>query len=289
MIKPKKLQPGDRVATVSLSWGGPGTFPQRYAAGKRQLQETFGLEVVETRHALREADWLEAHPQARAEDLMEAFADPGIAGIISTIGGDDSIRLLPFLDLAVIRDNPKVFLGFSDTTVTHLACHKAGLGTFYGPSILAGFGENGGLFPYMVEAVQKTLFRADPPGLVAPNSAGWTVEHLDWGVPELQAQRRQLQPSTGWRWLQGSGVAEGPLLGGCLEVLDWLRGSSDLAGRGGLAGGDPVHRNQRRCAAAPGRAPDAAEPGGRGGTGARGGHPGWATRWRRAGRAVRRL
>ena len=92
------------------------------------------MEVVETRHALRAAEWLAAHPQARAEDLMEAFADPGVAGIISTIGGDDSIRVLPFLDLAVIRDNPKVFLGFSDTTVTHLACHKAGLGTFYGPS-----------------------------------------------------------------------------------------------------------------------------------------------------------
>jgi muramoyltetrapeptide carboxypeptidase LdcA involved in peptidoglycan recycling len=51
MIKPQKLQPGDTVAAISLSWGGPGTFPHRYEAGKRQLQDEFGLKVVETAHA----------------------------------------------------------------------------------------------------------------------------------------------------------------------------------------------------------------------------------------------
>ena len=39
MIKPQKLRPGDKVATVSLSWGGPGAIPHRYEAGKKQLQE----------------------------------------------------------------------------------------------------------------------------------------------------------------------------------------------------------------------------------------------------------
>ena len=137
MIKPKKLQPGDKVATVSLSWGGPGTIPHRYEAGKKQLQDEFGLVVVEMPHTLSDADWLYRNPQARAEDLMAAFADPEIKGVISTIGGNDSIRILPYLDLDVIRSNPKVFLGFSDTTITHLACYKAGIGTFYGPAIIA--------------------------------------------------------------------------------------------------------------------------------------------------------
>ena len=172
MIKPQKLQPGDKVAAISLSWGGPGTFPHRYEAGKRQLQEAFDLEVVETPHALKDADWLHRNPQARADDLMEAFADPSIKAIISTIGGDDSIRLMPYLDLDVIRANPKVFMGYSDTTITHLACFKAGLVSFYGPAIMAGFGENGGLFPYMVEAVRKTLFSTDPIGRIGPNTEG---------------------------------------------------------------------------------------------------------------------
>lgn len=139
LTKPPKLQAGDAVATVSLSWGGPGTFPHRYAAGKRQLQDEFGLVVVEMPHTLREAGWLADHPQARADDLMRAFADPSIKAIISTIGGDDSIRILPYLDLDTICSNPKVFLGYSDTTISHLACLRAGLVSFYGPSIILTF------------------------------------------------------------------------------------------------------------------------------------------------------
>ena len=48
-------------------------------------------------------------------DLMEVLKDPTIHGIVSTIGGDDSIRMLPYLDYSVIRQNPKVFLGYSDS------------------------------------------------------------------------------------------------------------------------------------------------------------------------------
>jgi len=205
MIKPQKLQPGDKVATVSLSWGGPGTVPHRYEAGKKQLQAEFGLVVVEMPHTLREAGWLHRNPQARAEDLMAAFNDPSIKGILSTIGGDDSIRLLPYLDLNVIQSNPKIFMGYSDTTITHLACFRAGLGTFYGPSIMAGFAENGGIFPYMVESVRKTLFSSEPVGRIASNPDGWTVENLAWADPANQTRRRKLNQSTGWRFLQGRG------------------------------------------------------------------------------------
>jgi muramoyltetrapeptide carboxypeptidase LdcA involved in peptidoglycan recycling len=62
------------------------------------LQEAFGIEVIESRHALKGIPWLAAHLEARAADLMEVLQDPSIKGIISTIGGDDSIRMLPFLD-----------------------------------------------------------------------------------------------------------------------------------------------------------------------------------------------
>lgn len=225
MIKPQKLQPGDRIAAISLSWGGPGTFPGRYRVGKRQLEAALGVEVVETAHALRAAEWLYRHPQARADDLMAAFADPSIKGIISTIGGDDSIRLLPYLDLEVIRNNPKIFMGYSDTTIGHLACFKAGLVSFYGPAVMAGFGENAGLFPYMVTAVRRTLFVPEPVGNVPQNRNGWTAEHVDWGNADDQQRPRRLNPPRGWRFLQGEGVHRGHLLGGCFEVLDWLRGT----------------------------------------------------------------
>jgi muramoyltetrapeptide carboxypeptidase LdcA involved in peptidoglycan recycling len=225
MIKPPKLHPGDKVATVSLSWGGPAQVPSRYEAGKQQLQDEFGVTVVEMPHTMAPADWVRRNPQARADDLMQAFADPSIQGIISTIGGDDSIRILPYLDLDVIRANPKVFMGFSDTTITHLACLKAGLVSFYGPAILAGFGENCGLFPYMVDSVRRTLFSSAPIGTIQPNSGGWTAEELNWAIPANQQRRRKLQANEGWQWLQGQGIRRGHLLGGCFEVLDWLRGT----------------------------------------------------------------
>lgn len=225
MLKPARLQPGDRVATVSLSWGGPGAIPHRYEVGKRQLEEEFGVRVVEMPHTLADPDYVARNPEARADDLMQAFTDPSINAIISTIGGDDSIRLLPHLNLETIRAHPKIFLGYSDTTVTHLACFKAGLVSFYGPAIMAGFGENTGMFPFMVASVRQTLFAAQAPGEIKPNKEGWTVEHLDWNNPQNQTRPRKLNDPAAWRYLQGQGVHRGHLLGGCLEVLDWLRGT----------------------------------------------------------------
>lgn len=226
MLKPRKLNPGDRAAAISLSWGGPGAILHRYEAGKRQMQETFGLEVVETRHALCDPDWLERNPKARAEDLMEAFADASIQGVFSTIGGEDSIRLLRYIDPEVIRANPKVFMGFSDTTVTHFACFAAGLVSFYGPSFMAGFAENGGMFDTTVRSMRRTLFSAEPIGVVEPHVEGWTVERLEWSDPENQNRKRTLNLPQPWRYLQGEGTAEGPLIGGCLEVMEWLRGTA---------------------------------------------------------------
>lgn len=235
-IKPKMLRPGSRIAAISLSWGGPGTILDRYEIGKRQFEEEYGVTVLETEHALRDAVWLSKNPEARANDLMVAFADETIDGIVSTIGGEDSIRTLPYLDLDLIRNNPKVFMGFSDTTISHAVCFKVGMVSFYGPSFMAGFAENGGMFPYMVDSVRRTLFSTDPIGIIEPNRAGWTDEYLPWENPENQSIRRKLNPCTGWKFHQDAGIVEGQLFGGCVEVLDWLRGTdyfppaSDLQG-----------------------------------------------------------
>lgn len=158
MIKPSKLQAGDKIAAVSLSWGGPGTLRAKYEHGKKQLEDTFGVTVIEMTHTCADPDFVYNNPQARAQDLMHAFADPSIKGIVATIGGSDSIRLLPYIDYDVIRNNPKVFLGYSDTTITHLICYKAGLTSFYGPAVMSGFGENGGLHDYLEQSVRANLF-----------------------------------------------------------------------------------------------------------------------------------
>lgn len=223
MIKPNKLQPGDKVATISLSWGGAGDIPFRYQAGKKQLQDNFDLEVVETRHALKPNDWIYNNPKARAEDLMEALSDPSIKAIFTNIGGEESIRTLPYVDLSVIRNNPKIFIGLSDTTVTHFCFYKAGVTSFYGTSMLIGFAENGGMHDYQIEDIKRSLFSSTPVGVIPENQTGWTSERLEWDVPENQSILRKLEPTTGWRYLQGKGKVTGELLGGCVEVLEFLK------------------------------------------------------------------
>ena len=223
MIKPKKLYKGDKIATISLSWGGAGEILHRYNIGKRQIQETFDLEVIETKNALKSADWIYKNPKARAEDLMEALQDKSIKAIISNIGGEDSIRTLPFIDLEIIKNNPKIFIGFSDTTITHFCFYKAGVTSFYGTSTLVGFAENNGMHSFQIADLKRTLFSSKPVGIINPNKNGWTSEHLDWNVSENQLITRKLEPSNNWRFLQGKGKVEGELLGGCLEVLEFLK------------------------------------------------------------------
>lgn len=226
LIKPRQLRSGDKVATVSPSWGGPSAFPNRYETGKRQLEETFGVSVVEMPHTLASPEFLSLHPEARADDIMRAFGDPSISGIFATIGGDDSIRLIPYLDLEIIRQNPKVFIGFSDTTALHFACLTAGVSSFYGPSIMAGFAENGGIHRYTIDGVRRALFSADPIGQIPQNLDGWTAERVDWADLERQHVPRVLQKAALPTLVQGTGVAEGHLIGGCAEVLEMLKGTA---------------------------------------------------------------
>ncbi len=219
MKMPKRLRIGDRVATVSLSWGGAGDeeLRWRYELGKQRLEQVFGLTVVEMPNTLRGSRYLADHPEKRAEDLMQAFIDPSIKGIFSCIGGNDSIRLLPYLDLAEIAKHPKIFLGYSDSTVTHLVCHAAGFPSFYGPSILAEFAENCELYPYTARWVHRMLFTDDTDILVEPPDY-WTSERIPW-TEENKMVRKQLQAFEGYRVQTGKGIVEGTLLGGCIQVL----------------------------------------------------------------------
>lgn len=225
LIKPPKLVTGDTVATVSLSWGGAGD-PEllwRYQVGKQRLEQDFGLKVVEMEHTLRGSDYLYQHPEKRAQDLMQAFRDPEIKAVFSCIGGEESIRLLPYIDFSVIRDNPKIFIGYSDSTVTHLMCLKAGLSSFYGPSVLAELAENNGIFGYTADWLRRVLFESGPIGLVPP-APEWTGERLEWLESNVSVGKK-MAPNPGYEVLQGSGQATGRLIGGCIEVLEMAKGT----------------------------------------------------------------
>tara|TARA_R110000868_G_scaffold138329_1_gene352344 strand:- start:56910 stop:57968 length:1059 start_codon:yes stop_codon:yes gene_type:complete len=220
---PKHIKKGDKVALVTSSWGGPATFTKKYNIGKQQLESYFNVQAIEMPHTLDSAENVYNNPNTRAKDLMQAFSDPEIRGIISCIGGSDSIRMLPYIDYNIIKNNPKPFLGYSDSTITHFICLKAGIRSYYGPSIMAGFAENGGLFNYMKKSVQKTLFSNNTIGKIEPCTEGWVVKQYPWDKEELFHKKRELQPPMERELLLGSGKARGHLIGGCMESLEAIK------------------------------------------------------------------
>ncbi|MHB1394296.1 MAG: S66 family peptidase [Clostridia bacterium] len=225
LLKPQKLNRGDKVATVSLSWGGAGDSDiiWRYNVGKKRLEDEFGLNVVEMPYTLMGTEYVYNHPEKRAEDLMKAFEDKSIKAIFSCIGGSESVRMMPCIDFDIIRNNPKIFIGYSDTTVAHMMCYKAGLSSFYGPSILAELAENVELHDYTKHWIERVLFNSSVIGTIEP-STGWTSECLPW-VEKNWTIKRNLQPNAGYELLQGSGIVRGRLIGGCIEVLEMLKGT----------------------------------------------------------------
>ncbi len=218
LIKPCALHPGDRVAAISLSWGGAGLYQKRYEQGKRQFEEAFDVQIIETPHALASPEEIDAHPEWRLDDLMGAFSDNKIKAILTNIGGDDTIRLLPLMTeqhFRIIHDNPKIFMGMSDTTVNHFICFKAGISSFYSPCLLFGYAENGGIPDYMIQNTKKVLFSTEPIG-VLPESRSFIIERVLFGNEDIIRTRK---PSTPWRYIGGQKSVRGHLIGGCADSL----------------------------------------------------------------------
>ncbi len=228
MIKPQRLKRGDTVAIVSLSRGmlGEKPFIHKYELAKERLENDYGLHVVPMKNALKGVDYLYRHPEARAEDLMDAFRDTNIKAIFNAIGGNDTIRLLPYIDFDVIRENPKIFTGFSDTTTNHFMMQKAGLVSYYGLSVMNNWAEYVEINPYTKEAIQKILFEP-PDTLDIPCSAycSFNEDKVWWDENNMQKRTPQYE-NYGYELLQGKGTVRGTLLGGCINVFPSLLGTS---------------------------------------------------------------
>ena len=170
-IKPPRLKSGDAVAVVSTSWGGPSVFPHVFDRGVDVLRRVFELEVRELPTARMAARELGANPRRRADDLNDAFADPSIRAIIMSIGGVDSVRILEHLDASLAVANPKILLGFSDSATQLVFYNQAGLVTFNGPSLMAGFAQLE-RFEGAADHVRALLFEPRPSYDYRPSPIG---------------------------------------------------------------------------------------------------------------------
>lgn len=228
MIKPERLKKGDKVAIVSLSDGmiGEKEFLHKYELGKKRLEKKFGLEVVSMPNTLKGVNYLYEHPEKRAEDMMNAFKDKSIKAVISAIGGEDTIRLLPYIDYNIIKNNPKIFMGFSDTTANHFMMYKAGVVSYYGPALMSDFAEYVDMYDYTENTIRNLLFEAKQ-NYEIRKCDYWTNEHNIewWNGKNINKQKTRIKDEKGYQVIQGKGKVKGRLLGGCLDAFPIYNGT----------------------------------------------------------------
>lgn len=221
--RPRALKPGDTVAVVSPSSGTAHAYPHIYAQGLATLRG-WGLRIKEYPTTRMSNEELARHPEWRARDVNHAFADPDVAAIIASIGGDDCMRTLPWLDDALIGRNPKILLGYSDTTTLLWFAHMQGMVTFHGPSVMAGLAQSAYLPAYYRQHYHQMLF--SPRDTYTYQSAlQYSDGYLGWHDTTQRNRPKPWQYSRGWQWLQGRGQVRGRLVGGCIEVLEFTKGT----------------------------------------------------------------
>jgi muramoyltetrapeptide carboxypeptidase LdcA involved in peptidoglycan recycling len=222
---PDKPRPGDRVAVLSPGSAMPEVFPAPFDLGLRRLREELGVEPVEYPTTRRQGT-----PAERAGDVMAAFADPDIRAVLTSIGGEDQIKVLRHLDADLLRSHPKPFFGLSDNTNLGNYLWNLGIVSYQGGTVMTMLGRGGRINPHSLESFRAALFGHDWYEL-RPAEA-FTDMSRDWADPAVLETEPRMLPGTGWQWhgdLDG-GVVQGRLWGGCLEIVDFnLRAARYLA------------------------------------------------------------
>ncbi|GAA0450232.1 LD-carboxypeptidase [Halococcus dombrowskii] len=216
-LTPPPVERGDRVAVVAPASNVPESARFVYELGLERMREVFDLEPIEYPTATADPEWLADNPEARAEDVMDAFRDPDISAVIANIGGHDQITILPYLDGDVLRDHPTRFYGYSDNTNLALFLWNQGIVSYYGGSTLLEYAMDGELFDYTEEYLQRALFEESIGEWTEADV--FTDEAGDWEDPESIETTREIERSDGRIWRGSDETVSGRLWGGCYEVL----------------------------------------------------------------------
>jgi len=194
-IKPKKLSAGARIGIVNPSYY---IEPDRLRRAIKVFED-LGYEMVPGQTTGLKENRFAGSPAARAAEIMAMFKDPGIEAIVCARGGYGGNRVLPLLDYDIIRNNPKIFIGFSDITgfLTSFA-QKSGLVTFHGP-MLTTYGKK--TVQYNLDIFQRVLSGLDDIRIDSSDTC----------------RARTLRP----------GTASGPLWGGNLTLVIERLGTKD--------------------------------------------------------------
>ncbi len=212
---PAKLKEGDEVRIVS-----PAESMTMIAKDQQELSihrlESLGLKVSYSKYIEDKPSILSSKIDNRISDLHDAFKDPHVKAILTTIGGYDSNQLLRYLDYELIAENPKILCGYSDiTALANAIYHKTGLVTYSGPHF-STFGMKKGA-DYTIEYFKKALLDSDP--FLIPQAEDWSDD--PWFIDQ---ENRHFHPNSGYLVIQ-EGEAQGRSIGGNLCTLNLLHGT----------------------------------------------------------------
>jgi muramoyltetrapeptide carboxypeptidase len=203
LLRPRRLTPGQTIGVVAPS--SPPNEPERLRLAI-EIVESLGFHARPGAHLFDRDGYLAGTDAARAADLNAMFADDQVDAIWCARGGYGASRLLPALDYARMRANPKPLIGYSDITALHMALHtQAGLVSFHGPVAWKS------LTPYTLGEFERVVCKPETPlRLGAP--------------PPFKARPGRVEWENRVSTLQG-GRAQGPLVGGNLSLMAHLVGT----------------------------------------------------------------
>ncbi len=128
-----KLKFGDEIRVVAPSRSQSIVWENAHNSAVNFLQKE-GFNLSYSTHCCELDKYQSSSIASRIEDLHEAFLDPNVKMIITSLGGFNSNQLLRHLDYDLIAENPKIFCGYSDITALLNAIYaKTGLVTYNGP------------------------------------------------------------------------------------------------------------------------------------------------------------
>ena len=212
-----KLNKGDTIAVFSPS--SPATvFAKKRFERAKEFIRSKGYQVKEGKLTGKSDYYRSGSIKERAEELNELLYDSEVKCIMSAIGGMNSNSILPYIDYEYFKKHPKIIIGYSDMTAILLAIYaKTGITTYYGPAMVASFGE----FPPFVEETFECFEDILRKELALPFSfktpKQWTEEYIPW-----EEQERGKKGEINRLVTVNGGRARGRLIGGNLNTMQGI-------------------------------------------------------------------
>lgn len=214
---PPKLKQGDTIAVFSPSSPATATVAERYLRGKKYI-ESKGFNFIEGKLTGKSDYYRSGSILERADELNLLIHNSNVKCIISAIGGMNSNSILPYIDYEHLKNNPKIIVGYSDVSALLLGIFaKTGLTTYYGPAVVASFGE----FPPFVDETYKyfsdILCNELVLPQVLPTPKYWSDEFVDWKTQNRSKHKikNKLVPVN-------DGATTGRLIGGNLNTMQGI-------------------------------------------------------------------